>query len=96
MTEAKEAKHVYYMYVVRVGQRDMLMTYLKNQGIECGIHYPIPLHLQPAYRSLGFKEGQFPVSERLASEIVSIPMYPELTEKQRSYVVDHIKTFVHK
>lgn len=95
ITEAKGAKHVYYMYVVRVKQRDTLMAYLKKQGIECGIHYPIPLHLQPAYRSLGFQEGQFPVSEQLAAEIVSIPMYPELTEKQRSYVVDHIKQFIH-
>jgi len=94
ISEAKGAKHVYYMYVVRVPQRDALMAYLKKQGIECGIHYPIPLHLQPAYRSLGFQEGQFPVSEQLAAEIVSIPMYPELTEKQRSYVVDHIKQFI--
>jgi len=93
--EAKGAKHVYYMYEIRVQQRDSLMGYLKQQGIECGIHYPLPLHLQPAYTSLGFKKGQFPVSEQLAQEIISIPMYPELTNKQRQYVVDHIKKFVH-
>ncbi len=92
--EVKGAKHVYYMYVVRVPQRDALIAYLKKQGIDCGIHYPIPLHLQEAYRSLGFRKGQFPVSEQLASEIVSIPMYPELTQEQRSYVVDQIKRFI--
>jgi dTDP-4-amino-4,6-dideoxygalactose transaminase len=54
------------------------------------------LHLQPAYMSYGFRTGQYPVSEQLASEIVSIPMYPELTNKQRQYVVDHIKKFIHR
>ncbi len=94
--EAKGAKHVYYMYVIRAQQRDALITYLKQQGIECGIHYPVPLHLQPAYASYGFRKGQFPVSEQLAAEIVSIPMYPELTQKQQQYVVDHIKKFIHR
>ncbi|DAC72544.1 MAG TPA: hypothetical protein DSN98_04705 [Thermoplasmata archaeon] len=92
--EAKGAKHVYYMYEIRVQQREPLMTYLKQQGIECGIHYPLPLNLQPAYASLGFKKGQFPVSEQLAQEIVSIPIFPELTDQQRQFIVDHIKKFV--
>ena len=83
------------MYEIRAQQRDSLMGYLKQQGIECGIHYPLPLHLQPAYASLGFRKGQFPVSEQLAQEIISIPIYPELTSKQRQYIVDHIKKFVH-
>jgi dTDP-4-amino-4,6-dideoxygalactose transaminase len=96
ITEAKGAKHVYYMYEIRAQHRDSLMEYLKQQGIECGIHYPIPLHLQPAYASFGFNKGQFPVSEQLASEIISIPIYPELTYEQRQYVVDHIKKFVQK
>ena len=94
--EAKGAKHVYYMYVIRMPQRDSLIAYLKQQGIECGIHYPIPLHLQPAYASLGFRKGQFPISEQLSSEIVSIPIYPELTNEQRQYIVDLIKKFVNK
>jgi len=94
--EAKGARHVYYMYVIRVQQRDALMAYLKKQGIECGIHYPIPLHLQPAYTAYGFRKGQFPVSEQLASEIVSIPMYPELTSTQRQYIINHIHKFVHR
>ncbi len=91
--EAKGAKHVYYMYVIRVQQRDTLMAYLKQQGIESGIHYPLPLHLQPAYASLGLRKGQFPVSEQLAQEIVSIPIYPELTEEQRQFIVDHVKKY---
>jgi dTDP-4-amino-4,6-dideoxygalactose transaminase len=95
INEAKGAKHVYYMYEIRVQQRDSLMEYLKQQGIECGIHYPLPLHLQPAYTSLGFRKGQFPVSEQLSQEIISIPIYPELTNEQRQYVADHIKKFVH-
>jgi dTDP-4-amino-4,6-dideoxygalactose transaminase len=96
LIEAKGAKHVYYMYVIRVQHRDLLMAYLKQQGIECGIHYPLPLHLQPAYASFGFRKGQYPVTERLAQEILSIPLYPELTKEQQQYIIDHIKKFVHK
>ncbi len=92
--EAKGAKHVYYMYVVRVPKRDAFLAYMKEQGVSCGIHYPVPLHLQPAYAPLGFHKGQFPVAERLASEIVSIPLYPELTEKQQLYIVNYIKKFM--
>jgi dTDP-4-amino-4,6-dideoxygalactose transaminase len=88
--EAPGAKHVYYMYVVRVSRRDELMKSLTGLGIECGIHYPIPLHLQPAYTGRGWKKGQFPVAELLAEEIVSIPMYPELTDDQQRFVVESI------
>lgn len=91
--EAKGAKHVYYMYEIRTPKRDRLMAYLKENGISCGIHYPIPLHLQPAYKSLGFKQGSFPISETLAKEILSIPIYPELTKDQRAYIVDNITRF---
>jgi dTDP-4-amino-4,6-dideoxygalactose transaminase len=91
--ECKGAKHVYYMYEIRAQLRDKLMGYLKENGIECGIHYPLPLHLQPAYTSLGFTKGQFPISEQLAEEIISIPMYPELSNEQQQYVVDKIKEF---
>jgi len=91
--EAENAKHVYYMYEIRTKKRDELMQYLKEKGIHCGVHYPIPLHLQPAYKELGFKRGSYPVSEILAKEILSIPIYPELTEEQCTYVVDNIKQF---
>jgi dTDP-4-amino-4,6-dideoxygalactose transaminase len=77
------AKPVYHLYVVRVDGRDDLMTKLATENIGTGIHYPIPLHLQKAYVQLGYKEGDFPVSERLANEIVSLPMFPNLTEEQQ-------------
>ena len=91
--EINGAKHVYYMYVIRTQKRDELMKHLKERGVSCGIHYPLPLHLQPAYKDFGFKKGDFPVSETLAKEILSIPVYPELTEEQLNYIVDNIKQF---
>ena len=91
--EAEGAKHVYYMYVIRTKKRDELINYLREKGIGCGIHYPIPLHLQPAYKHLGLKKGDYPVSEKLAGEILSIPVYPELTDEQLNYIVDTIKQF---
>jgi dTDP-4-amino-4,6-dideoxygalactose transaminase len=94
--EKPGAKHVYYMYVIRSSDRDALMKFLKEKGISCGIHYPIPLHLQPAYKALQYKRGGFPVSEMLANEILSIPLYPELTQEQREYIVDQITTFYEK
>jgi len=94
--EAKGAKHVYYMYEIRVKRRDDLMQYLKEKGIDCGVHYPIPLHLQPAYKTLGIKKGSYPISEELAEEILSIPIYPELSEEQREYIVDNITQFYKK
>jgi dTDP-4-amino-4,6-dideoxygalactose transaminase len=91
--EAEGAKHVYYMYVIRTPRRDDLMHYLNGKGIQCGVHYPIPLHLQPAYAHLKFDRGSFPVSETVAKEILSIPVYPELKEEQLTYVVDTINQF---
>ncbi len=91
--EAENAKHVYYMYELRIKKRDELMQFLKERGISCGIHYPIPLHLQPAYETLGLKKGSYPVSETLAEEILSIPIYPELTKEQCTYIADNIKLF---
>ena len=90
---ASQAKHVYYMYEIMTQHRDALQSYLQKQGIHTGIHYPIPLHLQPAYQNLGYQKGSFPVSEQLAKHILSIPLYPELTKEQQDYVIDHIKKF---
>jgi dTDP-4-amino-4,6-dideoxygalactose transaminase len=94
--EAPGAKHVYYMYEIRTPHRDKLMHHLQQHGISCGIHYPIPLHLQPAYKHLGYKPGDYPVSENLAQEILSIPIYPELTQEQHNYILDTISTFFSK
>jgi dTDP-4-amino-4,6-dideoxygalactose transaminase len=80
------ARPVYHLYVIRVEDRDDLMAKLASENIGTGIHYPIPLHLQKAYVHLGYEEGDFPVSERLAKEILSLPMFPNLTEEQQSRV----------
>jgi len=94
--EEKYSKHVYYMYIIRVSKRDELLNYLKEKEIFCGIHYPIPLHVQPALSYLGCKQGDFPISEKAAKEILSIPMYPELTDEQIKHVVENIKNFFKK
>ena len=76
------AEHVYHLFVVRVPDRDRVFARLHERGIGAGIHYPVPLHLQPAYAHLGHRQGDFPVTERVASEIISLPIYPEITEEQ--------------
>ena len=85
------AKAIYHLYVMRVEDRDDLMATLAADNIGTGIHYPIPLHLQKAYGHLGYKEGDFPVSERLAKEIVSLPMYPALTDVQQSRICQAVR-----
>jgi dTDP-4-amino-4,6-dideoxygalactose transaminase len=87
------SRAVFHLYVVRSGDRDGLATHLKKAGIGTGIHYPIPLHLQKAYASLGYRKEDFPVCERIASEIVSLPMYPQLTAEQQAHVVQEILRF---
>jgi len=84
---------VYYVYVIRCKNRDKLQTYLKTWGIQTGIYYPIPLHLQKSLSFLGYKKGEFPVSEKACSEILSLPMYAELTHLQQDYVINRIKRF---
>jgi dTDP-4-amino-4,6-dideoxygalactose transaminase len=79
--------HVYHLYVVRTRDRDRLLDELGKRGVSAGIHYPVPLHLQAAYEHLGIKRGAFPVSEKAADEIVSLPMYPELTDEMVDQVV---------
>ena len=84
--EADYAHHVYHVYAIRVQERDEVRRFLEAKGIGCGVHYPIPIHLQEACRSLGYTEGAFPVAENLAEEFLSLPMFPELTEEQTEYV----------
>ena len=84
--ERSSGKHVYHLYVVQVDDRDTLKQQLGERGIEAGLHYPVPLHLQEAYASLGYKRGDFPVSERLAVRILSLPMFPTITQEQVEYV----------
>jgi dTDP-4-amino-4,6-dideoxygalactose transaminase len=92
--EAAFAKHVYHLYAVRVPGRDAFLNALAEKGIGCAIHYPVPLHIQEAYRSLGFKEGSFPVSERCQSEFVSLPMFPDLTGGQIETVAREAKAYL--
>jgi dTDP-4-amino-4,6-dideoxygalactose transaminase len=89
--EASYAKHVYHIYCVRVKNRDAVMKSLGDAGVGCGIHYPVPLHLQEAYRGLNLGRGAFPVAERCAEEFLSLPMFPELTGEQIEYVVQALK-----
>ena len=92
--EPSWAKSVYHLYVVQVHKRDELMKRLADAGIGVGIHYPIPLHLQNAYGKLGYCEGDFPVAEKAAARIVSLPMFPGLTDAQQDHVVQQVMEFV--
>ena len=91
--EAPWTKGVYHLYVVRVQDREAFQGALAEAGIGTGIHYPIPLHLQKAYENLNYKKGDFPVTERVAAEIVSLPMFPQLSESQRSEVANKVLEF---
>ena len=92
-TEAEYARHVYHLFVIRVPRRDELQQHLTTQRIGTGLHYPLPLHLQKAYGHLGLSRGAFPVSERAAESLLSLPMFPELTEGQVGRVADEIRAF---
>jgi dTDP-4-amino-4,6-dideoxygalactose transaminase len=85
------ARHVYHIYAIRVQGRDEVMRFLAEKGIGCGVHYPIPVHLQEAYRGLGYARGAFPIAERCAEEFVSLPMFPELTPVQVEMVAEAVK-----
>ncbi|GAI52083.1 unnamed protein product, partial [marine sediment metagenome] len=86
-------EHVWHLFVVRSSNRDSLKAYLKEKDIGTAIHYPVPLHLTPAYSHLGYKKGDFPVAEKLSTEILSLPMYPELTEEEVKYVATTLKQY---
>jgi dTDP-4-amino-4,6-dideoxygalactose transaminase len=91
---AEYGLHVYHLYVVRLKERDQMLQSLAQRGISCGIHYPTPIHLQKAYRSLGLGPGSFPVSERCATESLSLPMYPDLSPAQIDVVTREIKSLL--
>jgi len=92
--ESPYAKHIYHVYAIRTTQREALLKALAEKEISCGIHYPVPVHLQEAYRELDLAKGTYPVAERCASEFLSLPMFPELRREQVEYVVTEIGHFV--
>jgi len=92
-TERPYNRHVYYCYVIRSPRRDALAAHLAEQGIETIVHYPIPMHLQPAYREMDLGPGTYPVAEAAAEQVLSIPMFPEITLAQQQRVVGAIRTF---
>jgi dTDP-4-amino-4,6-dideoxygalactose transaminase len=101
--EMSYAKHVYHLYVIQLNDgsleasnklRDNLKDYLTQQGVNVGLHYPIPLHMQECFKELGYKKGDFPNSERIAEAGLSLPMFPEMTDEQNNYVVTKIKEYL--
>src|SRR5205085_10440414 len=82
-------EHVWHLYAVRVERdRDEILAELQAAGIGAGVHYPVPVHLQPAFRELGHGEGSFPVTERAARQILTLPLYPQITEAQQTRVAE--------
>jgi len=91
--QAPGSNHVYHLFVVETGRRDELRAHLDDAGVQTGVHYPVPIHLQRAYEDLGHKPGDFPNAERLAARMLSLPMFPELRPEQLAYVADQIRRF---
>ena len=91
--EAEGRSHVYHLYVIQHPRRDALLVHLNEQGVRPGLHYPIPVHLQPCYRELGVPTGSLPVTESLAANVISLPMFPELTREQIEFVCESVRAF---
>ncbi len=85
---------IYYQYVIRVPRRDELVAHLRENSVGCEIYYPLPMHLQQCFAYLGYKRGDFPQAEKAADEVVAIPVYPELTDEMKDYVVETILSFL--
>lgn len=86
-------RHIYHLYVIQVDDRERFMAYMSRHGVSCGIHYPVPIHLQAAYRDLGYRTGSMPVTERIAPRLVSLPMFPEMTAEQVEFTCDCIRAY---
>jgi len=93
MLDPPDGRHVYHLYVVRTPQREALRAFLREQGIGTLIHYPVPIHLQPAYADLGYGPRTLPETELAAAQVLSLPLYPELREDEVSAVCAAIQLF---
>jgi dTDP-4-amino-4,6-dideoxygalactose transaminase len=91
---ASSADPVWHLYVIRIPERDTLVTELTRRGIGAGVHYPVPLHLQPAYADLGYEVGSLPVTETVAATCASLPLYPEMSDGQQEQVVAAVRSFM--
>jgi len=91
--EKEQAKHVYHLFVIRSKKRNALQAFLKEKGIQTLIHYPIPIHLQKAFRELGYRRGDLPLTEQYSREVLSLPFFPEMTESEMEEVATQIKSF---
>jgi dTDP-4-amino-4,6-dideoxygalactose transaminase len=85
--------HIYHLFIIESANRDALRLHLRESGVETGIHYPVPIHLLPAYADLQYSRGDFPITEKLAARSLSLPMFPEITEAQVRYVAANIAAF---
>jgi hypothetical protein len=92
--ERKGSRHVYHLYVVRTGKRDALQRYLKERGIDTLIHYPIPIHQQKAFKELGYRRGDLPLTEQFSRKILSLPFFPEIKESEMEEVANGIQHFI--
>lgn len=91
--QSKDSEHVFHLFIIKSGCRDKLAKYLKKKGIQTNIHYPIPVHLQKSFHYLNLKKGEFPVAEKISSEVLSLPMFPELKKTEIKYVAKCIQNF---
>ena len=91
-----DVESVYHLYVVQVDERDAVRERLRADGIESGIHYPTPLHLTPVYESLGYGRGDFPVAEAMAPRLLSLPIFPQITDAQVDYVAERLRVHVER
>jgi dTDP-4-amino-4,6-dideoxygalactose transaminase len=92
-TRAAGSTHIYNQYVIRTPERERLRAHLRQRDIGTEVYYPLPLHLQPCFRGLGYAEGAFPEAEAAAREVLALPIYGELTEVQQAWVVESIREF---
>ncbi len=86
-------EHIFHQYTLRAERRDALLGHLKSAGIGCAVYYPLPLHLQPCFAELGYRRGSLPATEAVMDEVISLPIYPELTDAQQDRVIAAVTEF---